>query len=137
VILNPAPLIVALLPIENRILTIEVFSNFSVSPSMLVSFDDLEAENDEVHPVTVARGISMLSMTANISSLSTQFASAFSRLLKIVRIFSRIINLPEIIKIKLESLCRRGTQKPFSSFVLVVTVPERIAAIADDSFLRF
>jgi hypothetical protein len=87
VILNPAPLIVAPLPIENRILTIEVFSNFSVSPSMLVSFDDLEAENDEVHPVTVARGISMLSMTANISSLSTQFASAFSRLLKIVRIF--------------------------------------------------
>jgi hypothetical protein len=47
---------------------------------MLVSFDDLETEIDEVHPVTVARGISMLSMTANISSLSTQFASAFSRL---------------------------------------------------------
>ena len=47
---------------------------------MLDSFDDFEAENDEVHPVIVASGISILSITAKISSLSTQFAKAFSRL---------------------------------------------------------
>lgn len=57
-----------------------MLSNFSLSPSTLDSFDDFEAENDEVQPVIVARGISMLSMTANISTLSTQFAKAFSRL---------------------------------------------------------
>ena len=113
-----------------------MLSNFSLSPSTLDSFDDFEAENDEVQPVIVARGISMLSMTANISTLSTQFDKAFSRL-NCVYYFFRMIKLPEIIKRELKSLCRRRTQKPFSSFVLIVSVPKRISAIFDDSSVRF